>query len=69
MLWRIRTTSFLAGVAVAGSLALYQLRQDLWDSHAILAAQVRCSPPRAALYRNTSGIQRALQLRREVGAA
>ena len=40
MLWRTRVTSFLAGVAIAGSLALYQLRQDLWDSHAILAAQV-----------------------------
>ena len=40
MLWRIRATSFLAGVAVAGSAALYQLRQDIWDSHAILAAQV-----------------------------
>lgn len=40
MLWRIRATSFLAGVAIAGSFALYQLRQDLWDSHAILAAQV-----------------------------
>lgn len=39
MLWRIRATSFLAGVAIAGSFALYQLRQDLWDSHAILAAQ------------------------------
>ncbi|MCJ1467953.1 hypothetical protein MMC07_006579 [Pseudocyphellaria aurata] len=36
----VQATSFLAGVAIAGSFALYQLRQDLWDSHAILAAQV-----------------------------
>ena len=40
MLLRVRLTSFLAGVALAGSAALYQLRQDIWDSHSILAAQV-----------------------------
>ena len=45
MLWRIRLTSFLAGVAVAGSASLYQLRQDIWDSHSILAEQVNSIRP------------------------
>ena len=39
MLLRVRVTSFLAGVALAGSAALYQLRKDIWDSHTILQSQ------------------------------
>lgn len=41
MLLRIRLSSFLAGVAVAGSFSLYQIRQDIQKSHELLSAQVR----------------------------
>jgi len=41
MLLRIRLSSFLAGVAVAGSFSLYQIRQDIQRSHELLSAQVR----------------------------
>lgn len=40
MLLRARLVSFFAGVGVAGSLALYQLRQEVWESHRILSQQV-----------------------------
>ncbi|GMH37314.1 hypothetical protein BSKO_05187 [Bryopsis sp. KO-2023] len=40
MLFRIRLTSFLAGFAVAGGLALYQLQHDVKKSHAIIAGEV-----------------------------
>ncbi|DBA86767.1 TPA: hypothetical protein ACH3X1_016656 [Trebouxia sp. C0004] len=39
MLLRIRLSSFLAGVAVAGSFSLYQIRQDIQRSHELLSAQ------------------------------
>eukprot|EP00884_Botryococcus_braunii_P007406 jgi/Botrbrau1/16667/Bobra.0068s0083.1 len=39
VLVRARVSSFLAGFAVAAGLALYQLRQDIWESHRVLAAQ------------------------------
>lgn len=45
MLLRIRLSSFLAGVAVAGTFSLYQIRQDIQKSHELLSAQVRSSPP------------------------
>lgn len=41
MLLRIRLSSFLAGVAVAGTFSLYQIRQDIQKSHELLSAQVR----------------------------
>ena len=41
MLFRIRLSAFLAGVAVAGTFAVYQLRQDVLQSHKLLSAQVR----------------------------
>ena len=41
MLVRARVVSFLSGFAVAGCIALYQLRQDIWESHKLLASQVR----------------------------
>lgn len=41
MLLRIRLTAFLAGFGLAGGLALYQIRQDVQNSHDFLAAQVR----------------------------
>ena len=40
MLVRARVVSFLSGFAVAGCIALYQLRQDIWESHKLLASQV-----------------------------
>ena len=40
MLLRARVVSFLAGLGVAGSFALFQLRQDVWESHKLLAEQV-----------------------------
>jgi hypothetical protein len=43
---RARVISFLAGFAVAGGFALYQLRQDVWESHRVLAAQVSSLPAR-----------------------
>ena len=43
MLLRIRLSSFLAGVAVAGTFSLYQIRQDIQKSHELLSAQVRSS--------------------------
>ena len=43
MLVRARVVSFLSGFAVAGCIALYQLRQDIWESHKLLASQVRVS--------------------------
>ena len=36
-----RISSFLAGAGLTGAYALYQLRNDLWESHALLAKQVR----------------------------
>ncbi|KAL3136765.1 hypothetical protein ABBQ38_005480 [Trebouxia sp. C0009 RCD-2024] len=39
MLLRIRLSSFLAGVAVAGTFSLYQIRQDIQKSHELLSAQ------------------------------
>ena len=45
MLVRARVVSFLSGFAVAGSVALYQLRQDIWESHRLLASQVGPRPP------------------------
>lgn len=41
MLLRVRATSFLAGVALAGALAYFQLRQDLLQSQKVLTDQVR----------------------------
>lgn len=41
MLLRIRLSSFLAGVAVAGAFSLYQIREDIQKSHELLSAQVR----------------------------
>uniref|UniRef100_A0A061QVM5 Uncharacterized protein n=1 Tax=Tetraselmis sp. GSL018 TaxID=582737 RepID=A0A061QVM5_9CHLO len=40
-LLRIRLSSFLAGAALTGGLALYQLRQDVLASHELLVAQTR----------------------------
>ena len=40
MLFRARVVSFLSGFAVAGCIALYQLRQDVWESHRLLSAEV-----------------------------
>lgn len=40
MLVRARVVSFLSGFAVAGCICLYQLRQDIWESHKLLASQV-----------------------------
>ena len=40
MLLRARVVSFLAGLGVAGSFALFQLRQDVWESHKLLSEQV-----------------------------
>ena len=53
MLLRARATSFLAGVALAGAVAYFQLRQDLLQSQQVLIDQVRLlievSPAGAAL--------------------
>ena len=40
-LFSTRLSSFLAGAGLAGGFALYQLRTDLWESHSVLAKQVR----------------------------
>lgn len=42
MLFRARLVSFFAGLGVAGGFALFQLRQDVWESHKLLSEQV-CS--------------------------
>jgi hypothetical protein len=39
-LLRVRISSFLAGFGVAAGLGLYQLRQDVLQSHEVLAQQV-----------------------------
>lgn len=39
-LFRARISSFMAGFAVAGSLAMLQLRQDVLDSFGVVRAQV-----------------------------
>ncbi|CAL8465727.1 g5263 [Coccomyxa elongata] len=39
MLLRVRATSFLAGVALAGAVAYFQLRQDLLQSQQVLIDQ------------------------------
>lgn len=49
MLVRARVVSFLSGFAVAGSVALYQLRQDIWESHRLLASQVGAASARHAV--------------------
>ncbi len=53
MLLRARATSFLGGVALAGAVAYFQLRQDLLQSQQVLIDQVRLlielSPAGAAL--------------------
>ena len=41
MLLRARVASFLAGAAIAGAFAFYQLRQDLVASQQVLLDQVR----------------------------
>lgn len=38
-LLRIRITSFLAGFGLGGGLALYQLKQDVANSHTVLYTQ------------------------------
>ena len=43
MIFRARLSSFLAGFAVASGFAVYQLRNDVRESHALLAEQVRNS--------------------------
>ena len=43
MIFRARLSSFLAGFAVASGFAVYQLRNDVRESHALLAEQVRIS--------------------------
>jgi len=43
MIFRARLSSFLAGFAVASGFAVYQLRNDVRESHALLAEQVRVS--------------------------
>eukprot|EP00192_Tetraselmis_astigmatica_P022894 CAMPEP_0117680244 /NCGR_PEP_ID=MMETSP0804-20121206/18245_1 /TAXON_ID=1074897 /ORGANISM="Tetraselmis astigmatica, Strain CCMP880" /LENGTH=64 /DNA_ID=CAMNT_0005489721 /DNA_START=144 /DNA_END=338 /DNA_ORIENTATION=+ len=40
-LFRIRLSSFLAGAAVVGGYAVYQLRQDVWSSHQLLIGQAK----------------------------
>ena len=32
--------SFFAGLGVAGGFAIFQLRQDIWESHKLLSEQV-----------------------------
>jgi len=39
MIFRARLSSFLAGFAVASGFAVYQLRNDVRESHALLAEQ------------------------------
>lgn len=41
VLTRIRISSFLAGVAVAGVFGVYQLRHDLDDTRVALSKEVR----------------------------
>jgi hypothetical protein len=41
---KIRLTSFLTGFAVAGGLAMYQVRQDVLKGTDFLAAQVVLCP-------------------------
>lgn len=40
-LFRVRLSSFLAGAAIVGGFAVYQLRQDVWSSHKILMDQAK----------------------------
>ena len=40
MLLKVRLTSFLVGFGVASGLALYQLRNDVLQSHNVLTHQV-----------------------------
>merc|ERR1712087_194142 len=39
MIFRARVSSFLAGFAIASGFAVYQLRSDVRESHALLAEQ------------------------------
>ena len=41
MLFRARLVSFFAGLGVAGGFAIFQLRQDIWESHKLLSEQVK----------------------------
>lgn len=38
---RTQLGGFLAGFAMAGSIAMYQLQKDVWSSHRLLLQQVR----------------------------
>jgi hypothetical protein len=40
MLARARIASFFIGLGAAGSFAIFQLRQDVWESHRVLSEQV-----------------------------
>ena len=40
ILFRARLSSFLAGFAIASGFAIYQLRNDVHESHVALAEQV-----------------------------
>lgn len=41
VLFRARVSSFLAGVAVAGSICMLQMRGDVIESYKVLRTQVR----------------------------
>ena len=41
MIFRARLSSFLAGFAVASAFAVYQLRNDVRESHSLLSEQVK----------------------------
>ena len=56
MLLRIRLSSFLAGVAVAGTFSLYQIRQDIQRSHELLSAQVRSTTRRTRAFQARSAV-------------
>jgi len=55
---RARIASFFVGVGVAGSFAIYQLRQDVWESHRVLAEQAKTAD--AALQHRVAALESAL---------
>ncbi|KAF5837032.1 hypothetical protein DUNSADRAFT_4912 [Dunaliella salina] len=57
-LWRVRAGSFLAGFGICAGLALYQIRQEIKESHEVVSSQA--NEYRSKLEKRVSALEKEL---------